>query len=371
MSIDPVTGGGTAERAVKIAQYLAREGVDSALLTLDLGLGEKLRRTLGRVELHALKTVVSRYYIPRISFKHIARVVAKADVVQLMNHWTILNAAVYGACRRQGKPYVVCPAGALSYYGRSLGLKRGYNFLVGNRIIKHAARHIAIPTEEALQFEPYGINPETVAVIPNGIDREDFKSRNDARFRRQHALGDHPFILFLGRLNSIKGPDLLLEAFSGLFKIFPTYHLVFAGPDGGMLQSLTAATQAFNIADRVHFVGYIGNEEKSQAYHAADLLVIPSRQEAMSIVALEAGITGTPVLMTDICGFDQVAAAGGGLIVKPSVTDIKRGLATLLSKPQDLNTRGEALKKLVLENYTWESIIQKYIHLFQEIAKTN
>lgn len=367
MSIDPVTGGGTAERTVKIAKYLARLGVNASILTSDIGVDEKLRNTLSDVELHLLPNLYHRYYISWVSYKRLKKLVEKSDVVHLMNHWTAINAVVYKVCRQLDKPYVVCPAGALMAYGRSLLLKQMYNKIVGNHIIKNAARHIAIPAEEAHLFKNYGIDPASVEVIPNGIDPEDFTSRDDVLFRRKHSLGDNPFILFMGRLDSIKGPDLLLDAFAGLRTEFPDYRLVFAGPDGGMLKSLESVSQRNNLADCVHFIGYIGGDEKSHAYHAADLLAIPSRHEAMSIVALEAGITGTPVLLTDVCGFEQIEEIGGGLIVKPSADDIRKGLKTLLENREGLEEKGRSLKDYVFGNYTWDYIINKYISMFKNI----
>jgi len=314
-----------------------------------------------------MKNISSRYYISRFSFRRMARIVAQADIVHLMNHWTAVNAIVYGICRWMNKPYVVCPAGALLYFGRSLALKRLYNDIVGERIIRHAAKHVAIPAEEAYQFRNYGINPDAVEIIPNGIDREDFRARNDSLFRRKYGLGDNPFILFLGRLNSIKGPDLLLQAFGGLQNKFPEYQLVLAGPDGGMLESLKTMARRNKIADRVHFIGYVGGDDKSHAYHAADLLAIPSRQEAMSIVALEAGITGTPVLLTDVCGFEQIERIDGGLLVKPSADNIRKGLKSLLEDRKGLKVKGRLLKEYVSTNYAWDSIIGRYIAVFEDV----
>ena len=371
MSIDPITGGGTAERTVKIARYLARHGVDSSLLTSDIGLDEKLCRSLSDVSLHVLRNFYTRYYISRISFKRIATIVAQADVVHLMNHWTAINAAVYRVCRQLNKPYVVCPAGALLYYGRSLLLKRMYNYIVGKNIIKNATRHVAIPAEEAYQFESYGIDPKSVVVIPNGIDQDDFNARDDHRFREKHALGSDPFILFMGRLNSIKGPDLLLNAFAACHKMSSRYRLVFAGPDDGMQKILETTAKKRAIENRVHFIGYVGGEEKSQAYHAAEILAVPSRQEAMSIVAIEAGITGTPVLMTDVCGFRHIEAINGGMIVKPEVTAIGDGLQTLLEDREESKQRGQRLKGYVLSNFTWDSIIAKYISVFRTISASS
>jgi glycosyltransferase involved in cell wall biosynthesis len=140
---------------------------------------------------------------------------------------------------------------------------------------------------------------------------------------------------------------------------------VFAGPDGGLLSSLrkSAAEQS-----HVHFIGPISGTEKSAAYHAAQLLVIPSRQEAMSIVVLEAGISGTPVLLTDQCGFDEVSAIGGGKIVSATVEGIQAGLTEILVDKMSLIEKGGKLKNLVQHNYTWTAVIRKYVNLYHRLA---
>ena len=87
----------------------------------------------------------------------------------------------------------------------------------------------------------------------------------------------------------------------------------------------------------------------------------------MSIVALEAGITGTPVLLTDVCGFHELEEIGGGISVKPNSKDILDGLTALVADPESARIRGMRLMEFVLNNYTWDSIIDKYISLFETI----
>jgi len=314
-----------------------------------------------------LPCLFERFYFPKFSYRTIQNIVAKADIVHLMNHWTILNVVVYQACRKLKKPYVVCPAGALPIFGRSWFIKKVYNTLVGNRLIKNAWGHVAIPDDEICHFQSYGIAPDKITAIPNGIAIEDFNSSDAGEFRKKYNLSDHPIILFLGRLNPIKGPDLILKAFALAKKELPLYHLVFAGPDGGMRYELDRLTKQFELGGRVHFLGYVGGEEKSQAYHAADLLAIPSRQEAMSIVVLEAGITGTPVLITDQCGFDQVEDIRGGMVVKPTAEALCEGLIQLLSNIEKLKNMGLNLQKHVQANFTWESVVEKYLFLYNTI----
>jgi len=284
-----------------------------------------------------------------------------------MGHWTLINACVYLFARYFQKLYVVCPAGSLLIYGRSKLLKWLYNFIIGRRIIRDASGHIAISTNEITHFESYGIAPERVTVIPNGIDEDGFAVTDDPVFRSKYGLNESPFILFVGRLNTIKGPDLLLEAFGQLGQELKNCHLVFAGHDEGMLHDLRLMAARFSIQDRVHFVGYLGGDDKARAYRAAELVVVPSRQEAMSIVVLEAGISGKPVLLTDQCGFDEVARINGGRVVPPSVEGLKQGLLDMLDDSEKLRTMGRNLQQFVRDRFDWKVIVNDYIALYQKI----
>lgn len=368
-TLDPISGGGTAERTFQLSRALVRAGARCDVLTLDLGLTPERIAALSGIGLIALSTASKRFYLPKVSPRQVRDAVEKADVLHLMGHWTVINALVYLAARRLGKPYVICSAGALPVYGRSRCLKMLYNWLVGRRIVRDADGHVAITAGEIPQFVSYGVQPDRVKVVPNGIDVADYKAGDDEDFRRRHSLGDEPFVLFMGRLNRIKGPDLLLKAFLEARNDLPDHRLVFAGPDDGMLSELRKMAARSGESDRVCFIGYLGGEEKSQAYHAAELLAVPSRQEAMSIVALEAGATGTPVLLTDRCGFDEVTQVGGGWVVPATVKGLRTSLVALLKDPVELRRMGSNLHQLVEERYTWGAAITEYLVLYERILE--
>jgi len=364
ISLDPVNGGGTAERTFQMSRFLAKAGADCSILVTDLGLTPERLKELQGIEVLAYPCLSRRFYIPRGSYKKIWKLVERTDIVHLMNHWSFLNALVYLISRALHKPYVVCPAGALPIYGRSGVLKWLYNLIIGKQIIRHADGRIAIAPVEIAQFGAYGVPPEKITIIPNGVDAGNFLSEDTGAFRRKFGMGDAPFILFMGRLNAIKGPDLLLQAFCNIKDTVRNHHLVFAGPDDGMLSRLKEMASAGNISHRVHFTGYLGGADKSQAYYAADLLTVPSRQEAMSIVVLEAGVTGTPVLITDQCGFDEVLNTGGGLVVPATAEGLQAGLHEILRSPEELKAMGERLKHYVKTCFTWDIIASKYLEYY-------
>jgi glycosyltransferase involved in cell wall biosynthesis len=362
------SGGGTAERTFQMSRSLGKSGYACTVLTLDIDLDSERVDDLAPATVVALKCLWQRFYVPRPSLKTVCRQVNDADMIHLIGHWGILNVLVYATARAAGKPYVVCPAGALPLFGRSAWLKRLYNLFVGHAIIRHAAAWIAVTPSELAHFEAYGIPAASVSVIPNGVSEEDFPALDRVDFLRKHGLADEPIILFVGRLNPIKGPDLLLESFAQMSSRFPRHQLVFVGSDGGMLTELRARTKNLRLADRVHFLGHLEGLDKAGAYQAAQLLVIPSRQEAMSIVALEAGICGTPVLLTDQCGFDEIAGLDARLVVAASSEDLGKGLEALLKDDVGLRDIGARTKAFVLANYAWHTIIKRYLDLYLRIV---
>lgn len=367
MTLDAVMGGGTAERTFQISRNIAKKGISCTVLTTDLGLNAQRINELEGVRVIALPTLQKRFYLPKFSYKYLMEIIKEADIIHLMNHWTLINALVYFMARRLKKPYVVCPAGSLSVTYRSKLLKDIFNLFVGKRIIKNANRLIAITADEIPYFQKYGVSLEKISVIPNGIDIIDSELTGPNGFKEKYRIPDGPFLLFVGRLHYVKGPDLLLQAFVRIAEKYREYHLVFIGPDDGMLADINKLISVYKMKDRVHLIGYVGGQDKVMAYHAADLLVIPSRQEAMSVVVLEAGATGTPVLITDRCGFGEIADYQGGLVVPASVKGLEEGLDTLLQKPEKLSAMGDNLKKYTMTYFTWEVMIKKYLELFAEI----
>lgn len=371
--LDAVKGGGTAERTFQIARFLDRGGARCTILTLDIGDLADRRKSLVNVRLVAAPCLIERFFVPLLSSADLRALVADADIVHLSGHWTVLNARVFRACRQLCKPYLFNPAGALRPFGRSRLIKLAYNALVGRRMVTGAAACIAITPDERADFISSGAAASKVRLIPNGIDPEQYahptRSREAVSADLAAGLNGAPFILFLGRLNPIKGPDLLLEAFTAVADRFPSHHLVMAGPDGGLLERLRASVVAHGLEDRVHFPGFIGGVKKAEALSSASLLVIPSRREAMSIVVLEAGACGCPVLFTDACGLSDIAQADAGIMVSVSASALTEGLGQALSSYEQQQRSAETLSRIVANEYLWQVQASRYVSLCDEILR--
>jgi glycosyltransferase involved in cell wall biosynthesis len=363
-NMDTVLGGGTAERTYQLSRNLVLAGHQVTILTTDIGLHSARLQALSDVRIVGLTCLFRRFLVVVPRWLLVLEMVKNVDVIHIMGHWSMLNILVYWAARFHRKPYFVCPAGELFLFGRSMLLKRLFNMVFGNRLVRDAVGWIAVTDDERSHYANYGINPARVSVLPNGVVPEELTGPAETALLAQLGIQTKRYILFVGRLNPIKGPDLLLEAFVSVSHEHSDIHLVFAGPDGGLLSQLTQRSHDSGLALRLHFPGFISGADKATLYRNAIFLVIPSRHEAMSIVVLEAGAVGVPVLLTDQCGFDVVERIDGGIVVDSSVEGITRGIKQLIQRRDELCEMGSRLRSLVMNSFTWTIIVQRYVDLF-------
>ena len=366
MSTNTVTGGGSVERVLKLNKYFnATLGVSSKILSIENDPANDAK--LPEEELILLPNISKRWYLPVPKLYLIWQVVKWSDIVHLMNHWTVINLWIFIIVRLLNKPYVICPGGALIVFGRSIWLKKIYQLLIGRRIVKKASA-VIILAEHEKRYLKY---TNAVSRIENGIDAEDFAYDNPEKFRSLIGLEvGIPYLLFLGRLNKIKGPDLILGAFFELAEQIP-HHLVFVGPDEGMERLLCKRINTKGLDHRVHFVNHATGEMKSSAYHGAEVFVIPSRHEAMSIVVLESAVSGTPVLLSTECGFSELAKHGGAIESKPDINELKKNLAHMLDVSTDRKMMGKNARQFVLTNYSWTKTTKRHINLFSKVINEN
>jgi D-inositol-3-phosphate glycosyltransferase len=166
---------------------------------------------------------------------------------------------------------------------------------------------LASSDDEAAQLERlYGAVPERIEVVPPGVDHQLFLPGDQRAARRRLGLGDGPVLLFVGRIQPLKGADVAVRALAALAPRPATLVLVGgpSGPDGDAeLARLHELVAALDLGGRVRFVPPRPHGELASYYRAADVCLVPSRSESFGLVALEAAACGTPV----------VAAAVGGL----------------------------------------------------------
>jgi glycosyltransferase involved in cell wall biosynthesis len=355
-----LAGGGTARKAMSLAEALSRRGTHVTLLTSAHGItaGDRSPDPSG-VAIVTVRHLGRRWPVPLMRPTELRRLVAGCDVVLLLNHWTAINLLIAWVARRLGRPYVVMPCGALTIIGRSRTLKRLYNVLAGNRLVALASAWIATTLEERATFQAYGVEPRLVDVIPNAIDVHDRTTPDPSRFRSIAGIATAPYVLYMGRLSWNKGPDLLLDAWARIAGAAP-HHLILAGPAGDAASTVCRRLDVEGRRLRAHWVGEVDRRTTVDAYIGATVLVVPSRLEAMSLVALEAGAAGCPVILTTACGFNDVAAHGG-LTVPPDVEGLAAAiLAAVRWSDAERTARGVQLRRYVEQRFDWDTLLPRY-----------
>lgn len=200
-----------------------------------------------------------------------------------------------------------------------------------------------------------------VILIPNGIDLAGIRAAC------QSAPKDSGRILFVGRLESMKGVDTLLQAFSLLISRYaphPSVHLRIIG-DGSKRVTLEKLAQTLEIDHRIRFTGYISGSELFTEYAKAEIFVGLSRSEAMGNVFLEAQAAGCCVLATRVGGIpDIVHDLQTGLLIP--VDDAEAAALELKRVLTDASLRASlsiAAQKHA-SGFDWDAVAQRYAHLY-------
>jgi glycosyltransferase involved in cell wall biosynthesis len=149
-----------------------------------------------------------------------------------------------------------------------------------------------------------GGNLQRIRVTPSGVRDESLGEFDDQHFRSRHGISGSPLILFVGRLNHLKGPQILLESAPRIIQKFPDAEFVLVGPDqSGFGEALKKRANQLGIARQVHFLGPIYDfKEKMEAYASCDVFVLPTSYEGTSQAIFEAMAQGKPVVSTKVGG---------------------------------------------------------------------
>lgn len=358
------------ERIHQLSRQLIQKGHQCAILATAKGWDQKFIDKIEGLKAVSLPCLFERYMVPKGAGKWLDNNIREFDVVHLAGNWSPINVIAYKAARKHKIPYVFSAMGWLKIGGRSKLVKHVFRFLWTRPILRDARTVVAISPREIDDYVHFGVPKEKIRFIPNGITTDGLGFKDDNAFRKRYGLDNRKIILFIGRLSPIKGADLLMEAFSLITTEFPGHQLLIFGNDhGGFQMEVERRIDAHNLRHSVKIFPPIFGVEKSWAYHAAELFVIPSRYDTMTIVALEAAACGCPLLITDRCNFPAIGKNGGGLVVSCETNAIAVGLRRLLSDPAGLKQMGTTTKRFVLENYHWNKISDDFIHLFHSITK--
>ena len=250
-------------------------------------------------------------------------------------------------------------------WGKAIG------FAMGSRKVVPDADVIICVGQPEQQAAQERFPEKKVVYLPNGVDPARFADGKGERFRDKYAIPSHAtMILTVARIDPQKNQLLAVELLKKLRADTPDVHLVLIGPvtDEPYLEKLKQAAAQAGVADALCIVPGLaaGDPLLVDAYHAADVFLLPSMHEPFGIVILEAWAAGLPVLASRVGGVPFFVEDGvDGFLFEPGdAADSARAYHALMGS--DAQASAERGREKVVREYTWDAISERLLALYRE-----
>lgn len=288
--------------------------------------------------------------------------------------------------RRHGVPYVItlhggafdvpaheaaswtAPAAGTLEWGRVLGWWVG-----ARRVLADAAAVICLSPGEADAVRER-VPGARVEILPNGVDAARMADGSGARFRARHGIGEAVTLLAtIGRIDAQKGQLDAVRSFGLLAASDDRLHLMVAGPVTSEEYAGQVRTEVDRLGLRHRVTILPGFAPKSQdlvdAYHAADVVLVPSLHEPFGLVVLEAWAAGRPVVATRVGGIPSIAEHGRDAILVPAEAPAALAAATarLVGDPVMRQQIAAAGRHKARTRYSWDVITAHTLDLYRDV----
>jgi len=250
--------------------------------------------------------------------------------------------------------------------------------VIGEQQVVDASQRIVANTDDEARdlISLYNADPLKVSVVHPGVDLDGFTPGSQAQARERLGLRpDAVVVLFVGRVQPLKAPDVLLNAAAEMLRRDPSLRerlvvLVCGGPSGAGVLHPTALQEqatALGITDVVQFEQPTGRPRLAALYRAADITVVPSRSESFGLVALESQACGTPVLAADVGGLRTAVADGfsGQLVAGHDSATWASALQDLIARPA-LRTELSRGARQHAERFGWHATAVGLLATYEE-----
>ena len=212
-----------------------------------------------------------------------------------------------------------------------------------------------------------GVKKERIAVVGAGVDPQEVLGGNGERFREQHSIRG-PMVLSISSMSYDKGTVHTVEAVRHLWETGQQVKLVLIGsvlePFRHFINGLPATDQ-----ERIHLLGFVGEQEKRDALAASDMFVMPSRTDSFGIAYLEAWLYQKPVIGARTWGVMDVISAGqdGLLVPFGDVSALSEAITYLLDHPDQAAMMGIRGEEKVMQYHTWAHKLSQIAELYMRI----
>ena len=246
------------------------------------------------------------------------------------------------------------------------------------RLVRQSDRILApTPAEAANLVDWYGAEPNRIRVIPPGVDQSLFAPTDREEARRRLGLEPGPVVLFVGRLQPFKGPQVAIEAMAHAVARWPEVAgaarlLIVGGPSGRKAHEVARLQRlagSLGLGDRVSFIPPQAHARLSDFYSVSDLVLVPSRSESFGLVALEAQACGRPVVAAGVGGLRYTVVDGvtGVLVASHEPEAFAAGIVRILSDHRLRDRMGEAAVAHA-GRFTWEATAAGIGRVYREVS---
>ncbi len=359
--------GGLGVSATRLAEELAGRGHHVSFFTRGAA-GQPEHMFINGVHYHTLElepcfssyslaSGLSKMIIDRL--KRVEGVLGKFDIVH-GHDWLVIDALE--KMKKEGRRAVMTYHS--TEYGRNggkMGDWREFHEISDRE--RYAARiadrvtTVSAHMERELQWL-YDVPKEKIDVIPNGIDPSRYKSDVDSQEvkRRLGMNPSSPMVLFAGRLEYQKGPDILLRSIPEVLDLREDVQFVFLG-QGGLRRDLEAEARKLGIASSTSFLGFVPFWEYLEKLNSCDMVCIPSRNEPFGLVLLEAWSASKPVVASRVGGLQENIDSGvNGLLVGPEPSALARSISYLVDNPGIGERMGASGREKAFE-FGWDKAV--------------
>jgi glycosyltransferase involved in cell wall biosynthesis len=362
--------GGVEEIVRQLAHALQRQGVKVIVLTnrwpRNLPAHKELEgvpvyRLSLRVPEGSLKAVVNYYLLHRRTRSQLLRILRRHDVDLMHIHCVSAN-GWYGlwAAEQLKLPIIVTSHGERTMDADRIFEKSPLHNKFLRDLLDRANKITACSRHTLADLENYYGQPfgPRGQVILNGIALEDFEGEYSAP---DTAV---PYVFAIGRLVEQKGFDLLLRAFA-LTK--SDMHELWIAGDGPARQSLEKLISQLHLENRVRLLGRVVRQRAVELFKGCDFFVLPSRQEPLGLVNLEAMAAGKAVVAFRVGGVPEVVPDEAGVLLPPEDVPALAAAIERLANDSALSSRMGSYGRQHVKQFGWEHVGKKYLEMYHEV----
>jgi len=242
----------------------------------------------------------------------------------------------------------------------------------GERLVAHSVDRVicASEGERNMLADVYGVPTHHVSVVPCGVDVDHFRPQDRQAARKTVGIdGNDPIILFVGRIERLKGIDILIRAAAQLEAGFQLVIIGGDRKDASRKQELVDLSRELGISERVHFLDAVPHDQLPLHYSAADVCVVPSYYESFGLVAVEAMACGVPVIASRVGGLKDTVQDGrtGYLVPWHCPEPFAERLELLLTNESLRRSLGREAR-LTAERYRWSEVAASVEGVYHELV---